>query len=251
MRVTFAGVGEAFDERLPNTSLLVETNDGSSVLLDCGFTASCVFWEKAEKPLELDAVYVSHFHADHYFGIPALITRSIEEKRTKRLTIIGPSGIESRVTRLMEMGYANALSKAKFQIFFIECVPGEDFKHSGFKFQFALSYHTMPCLSILLEADGKCLFYSGDGKPTDDTLELARGCDLMVHEAYTLDEINPVHGDVGSSLEFARRAGAKACALVHMKRTIRHSMKDIILRAIASVSDVKAFLPEPGDVYTL
>ena len=55
MRVTFAGVGEAFDEKLPNTSLLVETDGGSSVLLDCGFTASCVFWTMAEKPLELDA----------------------------------------------------------------------------------------------------------------------------------------------------------------------------------------------------
>ena len=130
MRVTFTGVGEAFDDLLPNTSILVESGS-SSILLDCGFSVACRFWSQAENPLALDAVYVSHFHADHYFGIPALIVRSIEEGRSKRLTIMGPSGIESRITRLIEMAYSNALAQAKFEVFYIECEPGDDFKHSG------------------------------------------------------------------------------------------------------------------------
>lgn len=248
MRVTFAGVGEAFDELLPNTSLLVESGT-SSILLDCGFTASCRFWGQATRPLELDAVFVSHFHADHYFGLPALVVRSIEEGRTKRLTILGPSGIESRFNRLMELAYSNAMTKARFEIFFIECVPGEDFKHSGFRFRFALNDHSMPCLAIRLDAGGKSLYYSGDGKPTDATVDLAENCDLVVHEAFTLDEITLGHGDVGTSLEMARKSGAKACALVHMKRTIRHTMMDMIRMAIETVPEVNAFVPEPGDVY--
>ncbi|WP_316898624.1 ribonuclease Z [Pseudodesulfovibrio indicus] len=248
MRVTFAGVGEAFDELLPNTSLLVESGD-SSILLDCGFTATCRFWSLATRPLDLDAVFVSHFHADHYFGLPALVVRSIEEGRTKRLTVLGPNGIESRFNRLMELAYSNAMTKAKFEIFFIECVPGEDFKHSGFRFRFALNDHSMPCLAIRLDAGGKSLYYSGDGKPTDATVDLAEDCDLVVHEAFTLDEITLGHGDVGTSLEMARKSGAKACALVHMKRTIRHTMMDMIKMAIQTVPEVNAFVPEPGDVY--
>ncbi|WP_272699097.1 MBL fold metallo-hydrolase [Desulfovibrio sp. Fe33] len=248
MRVTFVGVGEAFDELLPNTSLLVESG-GSSILLDCGFNASCKLWKYAANPLDLDAVFVSHFHADHYFGLPALISRSIEEGRSKRLTILGPSGIESRVRRLMDLAYSNALSRAGFEIFFIECVPGEDFKHSGFRFRFALNDHSMPCLAIRLDAGGKSLYYSGDGKPTDDTVDLAGDCDLVVHEAFTLDEITTGHGDVGTALEMASKSGAKACALVHMKRTIRHSMMDMIRMAIGTMPGVNAFVPEPGDVY--
>jgi ribonuclease BN (tRNA processing enzyme) len=250
MRVTFVGVGEAFDERLPNTSLLVESGD-SSILLDCGFNVSCELWRHAANPTALDAVFISHFHADHYFGLPALITRSIEEKRTKRLTILGPSGIESRVSRLMELAYSNALAKAGFEIFFIECVPGEDFKHSGFRFRFALNDHSMPCLAIRLDAEGKSLYYSGDGKPTSATVDLAEDCDLVVHEAYTLDEITTGHGDVGTSLRMARNSGAKACALVHMKRTIRHTMMDMIRMAAETAPEVHAFVPEPGDVREL
>ncbi|WP_319582353.1 ribonuclease Z [uncultured Pseudodesulfovibrio sp.] len=250
MRVTFVGVGEAFDERLPNTSLLVES-DGSSILLDCGFNVSCRLWDYAENPIELDAVFVSHFHADHYFGLPALIVRSMQEGRTKRLTILGPSGIESRVQRLMELAYSNAMAKAGFEIFFIECVPGEDFKHSGFRFRFALNDHSMPCLAIRLDAGGKSLYYSGDGKPTDATVDLAEDCDLVVHEAFTLDEITTGHGDVGTSLDMARKSGAKACALVHMKRTIRHTMMDMIRMAVDTRPEVNAFVPEPGDVREL
>nr|WP_321260546.1 ribonuclease Z [uncultured Pseudodesulfovibrio sp.] len=250
MRVTFAGVGEAFDDKLPNTSLLVHAGS-STVLLDCGFTAACVFWGMAANPLKLDAVYISHFHGDHYFGLPALLVRSIEEGRTKRLTILGPSGIESRVTRLMEMAYSNALARAKFSIFFIECDPGQDFKHAGFRFRFAMSDHAMPCQAIRLDTADKSMFYSGDGQPTDDTLELALGCDLVVHESYSLDQEKTGHGSVESSVDFARKANAKACALVHVKRTVRRERKDVILARANAISDMKVFLPEPGDVHIL
>lgn len=250
MRVTFVGVGEAFDERLPNTSLLVESGN-SSILLDCGFNVSCRLWEHAANPIALDAVYISHFHADHYFGLPALIVRSLEEGRTKRLTILGPSGIESRVKRLMDLAYSNALAKTGFEIFFIECMPGEDFKHGGFRFRFALNDHAIPCLAIRLDAEGKSLYYSGDGKPTDATVDLAEHCDLVVHEAFTFDEITTGHGDVGTSLEMARKSGAKACALVHMRRTIRHTMLDMIRMAVDTMPEVHGFVPEPGDVYEL
>jgi len=40
--VTFVGVGGAFDETLPNASLLLET-PATALLLDCGFTAHTAF----------------------------------------------------------------------------------------------------------------------------------------------------------------------------------------------------------------
>lgn len=248
MRVIFAGVGEAFDNTLPNTSILVESGS-SSILLDCGFTASCAFCEYAESPLELDAIYISHFHADHYFGLPALLVRSIEEGRKKRLTILGPHGIEQRVTRLMEMAYSNALSRAKFEIFFMECQPGDDIKHGGFRFRFDMSNHSQPCLALRLDAGDKSLFYSGDGAATDGTRELAQGCDLVICESYIMGAEAPGHGNVEASLDFARKTQAKACALVHIQRTVRKLQKSKIIAELSGITDFHAFLPEPGDSY--
>ncbi len=250
MRVTFAGVGEAFDENLPNTSILVES-ETSSILLDCGFTAPSGFWKAAENPLELDMVYISHFHADHYFGLPALLVRSVQEGRSKRLTILGPNGIEGRVTRLVEMAYSNVLANANFELFFVECNPGEEFRHAGFNFQFAMGDHPMPCLAIRLESNDKCMFYSGDGCPTEGTRALAQGCDLIVHDAFTLDQEKPGHCSVKSALEFARDVGAKACALVHVDREVRLANKGVIMTRARAISGLDGFLPEPGDIYEL
>ncbi len=224
MRVTFAGVGEAFDETLANTSLLVES-DTTSILLDCGFTAASAFWSVAQQPLELDAIYISHFHGDHYFGLPALLVRSIQEKRTKRLTIMGQPGVEDRVTRLTEMAYSNAMAKATFDIYFIECTPGDEIPHGDFQMEFAMSDHPMPCLSVRLDCAGKSIFYSGDGKPTDATQTLAAGCDLVVHESFSLETTTPGHGTIESSIAFARKAGARRLAMLHMDRAIRQSRR--------------------------
>lgn len=250
MRVTFAGVGEAFDEYLANTSILIESGT-SSILLDCGFSAPRAFWKVAGESMDLDMVYISHFHADHYFGIPALLVRFIQEGRTNRLTILGPTGIEKRVKRLVEMAYSNALGKAEFDIYFIECSPGEEFRHAGFHLSFAMGDHLMPCLALRLEANGKSLFYSGDGQPTTDTRQLAAGCDLVIHEAFALDKETPGHGTVKSSLEFAAQAGARACALVHMDRTVRRTMKGVTMSRIADTHGLHGFLPEPGDAFDI
>ena len=76
MQVQFIGVGEAFDERYANTSVLVTVPgpDGPThVLLDCGFTAAAAYYRHANVGAALDAVWVSHFHGDHFLGLPLLL----------------------------------------------------------------------------------------------------------------------------------------------------------------------------------
>ncbi|MBG0791207.1 MAG: ribonuclease Z [Desulfovibrionaceae bacterium] len=251
MRATFAGVGEAFDETLPNTSILVET-DTASLLLDCGFTAPGALRRAAgDAVLDLDMIYISHYHGDHYFGLPALLVRFIEEGRKRPLKILGKTGIRGRVNRLMDMAYPNAPSRAEFETYFIECGPGEEIRHAGVNFEFALGDHPMPCLAVRLTADGKSLYYSGDGRPTDATRSLAAGCGLVIHEAFVLDGETPGHGSVDSALAFAAEAGAHACALVHLNRTVRRNQKDAVLARLAETHDLHAFLPEPGDTFTI
>ena len=57
MKVKFLGVGEAFDEMLPNTSIWVrvegKTGGNISALLDCGFTAPPLFWRSCPDPDDL------------------------------------------------------------------------------------------------------------------------------------------------------------------------------------------------------
>lgn len=250
MRCTFAGVGEAFDETLPNTSLLIEADEsGPSILLDCGFTAAAAFWRVARHPLDLDALWVSHFHGDHCFGIPALLVRSLEQGRARQLVVAGPLGIEQRVLTLMELAYPSFLRKAAFGLRFVEATPGKDVEAAGFLLSTAWTDHSAPCLAVRVEVLGRSLFFSGDGRPTQGTLALALGCDLAVHEAYSLDPEIPGHGTVDGCLEFARKARVGTLALVHVQRDIRRARRPEIEARLAAARDVNSLLPEPGDVW--
>jgi len=250
LRVTFVGVGEAFDEALGNTSVLVgfPSSDGEvQILLDCGFTAAHAFWRCSSEPMGLNAIWVSHFHGDHYFGIPLLLLRFWEEKRASPLTLVGRTGLEGQIRSAMDLAYPDFLTKLQYRLSFREVSQGDEMDFLGFRWSFAQNGHSSPCLALRLAHEGGSLFYSGDGAPTAATLSLARGCDLIVHEAFGLDQSAPGHGTVEGCIEMARACNAKALALVHVNREIRRAHGALIRSRLETLNGIKAFLPEPGD----
>lgn len=250
MRVKFLGVGEAFDENLSNTSIWIRAGEGvdrSSILLDCGFSAPPPFWRASPGPDDLDALWISHFHADHYFGVPALLTRFWESKRQKPLLIIGQKGVEDRITQMMALAYSSILAKLGFDLEFKIIEPGEAIEAAGMTWRTSVNGHPQRDLALRIEKDGKSLFYSGDGLPTEDTLLLARRADLVIHEAFLLDRDIPGHGNIVRCIEFAREANARALALVHVQRGERRERRREILEVIGREEGVRVFMPEPGE----
>ncbi|MHC1729073.1 MAG: MBL fold metallo-hydrolase [Syntrophobacteraceae bacterium] len=252
MRVKFIGVGEAFDEDLPNTSIWVQSEDGgkkSSILLDCGFTAPPAFWRNCSDPDELDAVWISHFHGDHFFGLPALLTRFWESKRTKPLLILGQQGVDEVVRQTLKLAYSSILDKFAFDLNFLTVEPESSMEAAGATWRTAVNNHSQKDLAVRITWKGKSIFYSGDGLATGETLSLAQGADLIIHEAFRLEDTIPGHGSIMSSIEFAQKAKAHALALVHIQRQERRTRRDEILRVIGGVKDVRIMMPEPDDEY--
>jgi ribonuclease Z len=248
--VRFIGVGEAFDEELPNTSVWVrssEQGDDISILFDCGFTAPPLFWKSCPDANNLDAIWISHFHGDHFFGLPALLTRFWEMKRQRPLLIVGQRGTDEIVPQIIKLAYPSVLSKFEYDIRFVTVEPGEDVQAAGVVWRSAVNGHPQRDLAVRIEAGGKSLFYSGDGRPTDGTLSLARDADLVIHEAFLLEADIPGHGNIIACIDFARRAKARSLALVHIERNERIKRRGDILRLGAEVSDLKVLVPEPGD----
>lgn len=251
MHILFAGVGEAFDENYPNTCLLVqaETAKGQrQVLLDCGFTGAPAFWRASPDPLALDAVWISHFHGDHFFGLPHLLLRFWEQGREKPLSIVGQAGLQERGQRLMELAYPNLAAKFRFPLSWKEVSPGEHLVLAGLRWSFALNGHGARCLAVRLDHEAGSLFYSGDGEPTEESELLAREVDLMVHEAFEWKGSHPGHGSVERCLDFARESGAGRVALVHIQRDVRRRHGDRIRERLALETEFAAGMPEPGEV---
>src|SRR3970040_1864540 len=99
--LTILGSGEAFDPQLPNTSLLYQGSQ--NILIDCGFAAVQALWRRSLDPEFLDAVLLSHHHADHTFGLPALLLVAQTAHRQKPLTIVGTPNTKQYVTTLVDL----------------------------------------------------------------------------------------------------------------------------------------------------
>lgn len=254
MKIVFLGVGEACDERLPNTSIWVQSQLGKervSVMLDCGFTAPSEYWRRGGDKDELDALWISHFHGDHFFGIPALLLRFWETGRHKPFTIVSQPGIEELVSQTMNLAYPSILGKLQYPLRFVTAEPGRSFSVAGLTWRAAENGHGQKDLAVRIEDGRKAIFYSGDGRPTEATLELALGCRLIIHEAFRLEQITPGHGNVRECISFATEAGASMLALVHLQRDERFELHSRILEVMEQASELHVVLPEPGDVVDL
>ena len=81
---------------LPNrflTSLLVRWN-GHEILVDCGEGTQIALNAKTLSCRHIDAIFLTHFHADHTAGLPGLLLSMAKADRTEPITIYGPRGLE-------------------------------------------------------------------------------------------------------------------------------------------------------------
>ncbi len=75
-------------------SVLVEDRKGRRILLDVGEGAQYRLMEIGVSPSSLDIIAITHFHGDHLFGLPGLLSTMKMGSRKRDLVLVGPPGIE-------------------------------------------------------------------------------------------------------------------------------------------------------------
>ena len=202
-------------------------------------------------PETLDGIWISHFHADHGFGVPPLLVRFWEEARTRDLHFFGQQGIESFVRQCLELAYPNFYQRLTFRLDFTEVEPGKPVTAFGLSWRSAVNGHPQRDLALRLEAKGKSIFYSGDGHPTPESRALAQGVDLIVHEAFGISKEVKGHGSVAGCLDMAIASQARKLALVHIQRQVRRERLDEIKELATSAGYLEVIIPRPGDHLTI
>jgi ribonuclease BN (tRNA processing enzyme) len=185
-QVVFVGTSDAFGAGGRRQSALLVRAPQGGVLVDCGATTASGLASLGIERDEIDAILVSHFHGDHFGGIPALLLAALyEDERRKPLRIAGPHGIERRVRQLAAaMGYGMEEREWPFAIEFLE-LPADRPTEVGpvqvRSFETLHQPHTHPH-GLVLTAGRQRIGYSGDTGWFDELPRLVGGVDLFVCE---------------------------------------------------------------------
>ncbi len=193
------GSGDAFASGGRFFTCFDVRHPGGRFLIDCGASALIAMKRWGVPPNEIDAILVTHFHGDHFGGIPFfLIDTQLVSRRTEPLTIAGPPGVEGRVKAAMEVLFPGASQVTPlYDLRFVEWVAEEPVPVDACvvtAFQVLHAPASLPH-ALRIEIAGKVIAYSGDTEWTDVLLRTAEGADLFICEAYTFDRTVPLHTD--------------------------------------------------------
>jgi len=217
----FVGSGDAFGSggRL-QTCMHLSGGDGA-VLIDCGTSSLIGMKRDRVDPDEVSAVLLSHLHVDHFGGVPFLILDAQFSRRTRPLLIAGPPGVRDRVEAAMELFFPGSLAvQRKFSVEFVELAPRALTRVGPASVTAFPVVHPSgaPPHALRVEYGDRIIAYSGDTEWTESLVEVARGTDLFVCEAYTIDRPVKFHLDYRTVEAQAERLGAKRIILTHMGR---------------------------------
>jgi len=184
--LVFVGTSDAFGAGGRRQSAILLRAASGTALLDCGATTNTGLGQLGIERSEIDAIVVSHFHADHFGGIPLLLLAARhEDGRTRPLVIAGPPGIEQRVRQLaVAMGHPIDDRAVPFPVIYQELETGRTTTVGPVSVESFETYHDpMSCPhGLIVEMENRRIVYSGDTGWFDDLPRPVAGCDVFICE---------------------------------------------------------------------
>ena len=93
LQIFFAGTGGSVPTARRGLPATLLRAGGDRLLFDCGEGTQRQLLRSVGLP-ELDGVFLTHYHADHWLGLPGMLKTFDLRGREKPLTVYGPPGLE-------------------------------------------------------------------------------------------------------------------------------------------------------------
>lgn len=239
---------------------------GERILVDCGEGTQRQLLKSSVGLVELPEVFITHYHADHYLGLPGMLKTFALRGREAPLTVYGPPGLRSLFS-----GLERVFGKLTYAVELVEVRDGDmldrgDYRIVVFRVEHgvgangyavvelprpgrfdvaaaeALGVPAGPLFGRLQAGErvelvdgttvapeqvlgarrpGRKVVLAGDTSPAASVLEVARGADLLVHEATFAEEERTradetSHSTAAGAARLASAAGVRMLALTHL-----------------------------------
>lgn len=147
LRIIFLGTGGSWPTVKRNVSSVAVKRGSEILLFDCGEGTQRQFQQSNLSYMQISKIFISHFHGDHFLGLPGLIQTMQLNDRDKPLHLYGPKGMEELAHKLLTLGYF----RPGYTVIAHEVADGEEIRFEGYSILAVKVTHNVPALSYCLQ----------------------------------------------------------------------------------------------------
>jgi ribonuclease Z len=125
--LVFLGTGGSVPSARRSTACVLVRAGGERLLFDCG-EGSQRQMQRSTGLVQIDDIYLTHLHADHYLGVPGLLKTYDLNGRERALRIVGPPGLIDLFGALRRI-----FGRLNYEVELVELEPGEAIRHDGYE----------------------------------------------------------------------------------------------------------------------
>jgi len=256
MKIIFLGTSGGLPSATRNTTALaLQSNiaDEKWSLFDCGDGTTYQI-AKIEWTLDkLDSIFITHLHADHFFGILMLLYRKDMYRECCDIMLYAPKGVKEFIESAMEITNKTFMN---FKLTMVEIEEGSEMEVRDMRVEVLSLKHRIPSYAYHIETKDKRVIISGDNEEPSVLKEYLPNLDLLVHES-TFKEVDyegresSMHSTAKLLGEVAGRYGVANLIATHF--SVRYDAEDMreIYKEIESNYRNPLFLANDLDEFLL
>jgi ribonuclease Z len=158
MRLTFLGTAGSWPTKERSASAIALELERELLLLDCGEGTQRQFFQSSQSFMRVRRVFLTHFHGDHFLGLPGLIQSMGLNQRTEPLDIYGPPDAPEMVDRVLHLGHFTL----RFPVQVHALRPGDAVELDGYQVRAAAADHPVPALAYRIDEGPKRGRFDGE-----------------------------------------------------------------------------------------
>jgi ribonuclease BN (tRNA processing enzyme) len=222
MKLVVLGSGTSVPHARRSASGYWLESENSRALLDIGADAPHRMAGEELDWVNLDAIWISHFHLDHLGGLAPFLfgTRWAPQTQQRRqpLRICGPVGFV-KILHAIDQANDYHLLEQPFPLELIEVQPGNEFEFLPGLIAVTFSTpHTEESLAIrLTDRNGSVLVYTSDTGYSEELVEFAKGATMLLMEcSFHRNKPLKTHLELTDAMRVARKCGPQMLVLSHL-----------------------------------
>jgi ribonuclease Z len=148
--VVFLGTSGSTPTAQRALSATLVRRGGEKLLVDCAEGTQRQLLRSDVGLVELEEIFFTHYHADHYLGLPGLLKTYSLRGRELPLTLYGPSGLRELLQTLRRV-----FGRLTYEVTLVELEPGERLERDGYRLHVLAVDHGVTAIGYALVEDAR------------------------------------------------------------------------------------------------